>query len=401
MIKCLFTYKYIIYFLRYLYVEYFLMKRIILSEGQVKKVIDKILSEQQVSEFNAGTDAQKISHVSLSKSFGLPDGANHENYYYGANIADVIQISGSGDRTKFLSIFKPANKYNENPKGYLDSIYVNNESLQNSGTKTFRFVSGNVYATHNGLLALTRAMDQMGGRGGTLTISFGSNTSGKQAEAERMSSGVKFDSNRALNQTPIINNIENQLVYLSVNPNFKDKGLFIGVKREMSNDEIISFVERMVVYLAEGSYGFMDFSKKDEIIKNLNPKGFLQINPGIRQHVQKIISLQNMPDFLPDNNDNLTKYNENKRNQLNSVGSSFMEDLFNRLKTTYMKNFELYVQNYLPNSAAQIMPLIKNVNFRYQGLGDCHYDNFHSYRGGSSQSSTNLTQQSGNYKTGN
>jgi hypothetical protein len=66
-----------------------------------------------------------------------------------------------------------------------------------------------------------------------------------------------------------------------------------------------------------------------------------------------------------------------------------------------MKNFQIYVENYLPNSSSQIIPLIKNVNFKYNGLGETHYINFNSYVGGASQSTTTLKQQNANYKTGN
>ena len=379
------------------------MKKIVLSEQQIKKVIDTILNEQQASEFKGGTDAQKITHALLTKNFGLPDGGNHENYYYGANVTDVIKASESGNRAQYLSVFKPFNKYNEDPKGYMDSIYVNNESLRDSGSKSFRFVSGQVFGTHNGLLSLTRAMDQMGGRGGVLTISFGSSTSGKAAESERMSAGVKFDSNRALNQTSIINSLENYLVFLSIHKNFKDKGLFIGVRKEMSNDELIAFIQKMLGFMSVGAYGFMDWSKKDEIIKNLTPKGFItNLDFDVTPFAQKLISLQNMPDFLPDNNTGqYTVYSKPKQNQLNTIGDSFEENLLNQIKSIYMKNFQIYVENYLPNSASQIIPMIKNVRFDRKGLGECHHTNFYSYRAGSSQSSTNLTQQSGTYKTGN
>ncbi len=377
------------------------MKKIVLSEQQVKKVIDTILNEQQASEFKGGTDAQKITHALLTKNFGLPDGGNHENYYYGANVADVIKVSESGNKSQYLSVFKPFNKYNEDPKGYMDSIYVNNESLRDSGSKSFRFVSGQVFGTHNGLLSLTRAMDQMSGRGGVLTISFGSSTKGKEAESERMSSGVKFDSNRALNQTPTINSLENMLVFLSVHPDLKNQGTFVGVKRDMSNDELVEFIKKILGYTIIGAYGFMDWSKKDEIIKNLTPKGFItNLDFDVTSYTQKLISLQNTPDKLA-NDGQYKGYNEAKRKQLDSIGSSFEENMINQVKSIYMKNFQIYVENYLPNSSSQIIPLIKNVNFKYNGLGETHHINFHSYVGGTSQSTTTLKQQNANYKTGN
>lgn len=377
------------------------MRKLIISEEQVKRVIETILNEQQLSEFKGGTDAQKITHALLSKNFGLPDGSNHENYFYGANVVDVINAS-SGDRSKFLSVFKPANKYSEDPKSYLDSIYVNNDSLQNSGLKTFKFINGNVYATHNGLLALVRSMDYMQGNGGMLTISFGTSTDGKQSQSERIGGGIKYDSNRALNQTPIINSLENALVALSVAPNFRNLGTFVGIKKEMNNEELISFIQRILSNIVIGAYGFMDYSKKDEIIQNLTPKGFVtnvDVNVGVI--AQKLISLQQIPDKEQDENGQWKIYNKQKQSQLNNIGESFEENLINVLKTTYIKNFQIYIQNYLPNSVPQISPLIKNVRFDYKGLGDAHYTNFYSYVAGNTQLSTNMSQKTTNYKTGN
>jgi hypothetical protein len=260
-----------------------------------------------------------------------------------------------------------------------------------------------VYATHNGLLALARAMDHMGGRGGVLTISFGSNISGKEAESERIGGGVKFDSNRAMNQTPIINSLENVLVALSVAPNYRNLGTFTGVKKEMTNDQLITFIQTILNNIIIGAYGFMDYSKKDEIIQNLTPKGFINnFNFNLGGFTQKLISLQQIPDKDRDvETGKYTVYNKQKQSQLDSIGASFEENLLNLLKTTYMKNFQIYVENYLPNSSAQIIPLIKNVKFDYKGLGDSHNFNFHSYIGGSSQSNTTLSQQSVNYKSGN
>jgi hypothetical protein len=370
------------------------MKTLIITEGQIKSVIDKIINEQQASEFSGGTDAQKITHALLSKNFGLPNGAEHENYYYGANITDVINVSASGNRGKFLSVFKPANKYNEDPKGYLDSIFVNNDSLQNSGTKTFRFVNGNVYATHNGLLALARAMDHMSGRGGVLTISFGSSTVGKDAQSERVGGGVKFDSNRALNQKPVMHMLEEILVAISVSPEYRKTGTFVNVRKDMSNEQLTTMLKNAISNVIIGVYGFMDVSKKDEIIQTLTPKGYqTNIEFDITQIIPKLITLQQVPDR--EDSEVMGKpgqYNKNKENQLNLV---------NLIKTAYMKNFQLYVENYLPNSVNQITPIIKNVNFDFRGLGATHNFIFHSYVGGSSQSSSTINQTNTNYKTGN
>ena len=95
------------------------------------------------------------------------------------------------------------------------------------------------------------------------------------------------------------------------------------------------------------------------------------------------------------------QYNRNKMNQLDAIGKSFEENLINSLKTTYMKNFQIYVENYLPNSAAQLIPLIKNVRFDYIGLGAEHNSIFHRTIAGSSSSSSSINQTNTNYKTGN
>ena len=378
------------------------MKKFILTEEQVKRVVDSLINEQQVSEFKGGTDAQRITHALLSKNFGLPDGANHENYYYGANIVDVIAMSKTGDRTKFLSSFKPANKYSEDSKVYLDSIYVNNDSLQNSGSKTFKFVNGNVYGTHNGLLALARAMDHMGGRGGFLTISFGSNVVGKDAQSERIGGGVKFDSNRALNQTPVMNLLENALVTLAVAPNFRNLGTFAGIKKDWTNDELITIIQKLLNNIIIGVYGFMDNEKKDDIIQNLTSKGFVDnFNFNITGNLQKLISLQQIPDKIRNEDSEKVVYNGQKQNQLNGIGDSFEENMINQLKKLYSQNFKIYVDNYLPNSSSQMSQFINNVRFDYKGLGDCHEFNFNSYVAGSSTNSSTLKQSNTNYKTGN
>jgi hypothetical protein len=379
------------------------MKKLILTENQIKKVIDSIINEQQASEFSGGTDSQRMSHALLSKNFGLPEGADHENYYYSANIADVIKMSGSGDRTKFLSVFKYANAYSEDTKNYMDTIYVNKENLTNSGTKTFNFTSGVVYGTHNGLLALVRAMDHMGGTGGYLTISFGGKTSGKEAESQRIGSGVKFDSNRSMSQSSVMNTIEQVLVALSVAPKYREIGNFISIKPDETNENIISLFQKVITNVAIGAYGFMDNSKKEEVIKNLTPKGYItKIDFDIAGFVQKLLPLQNIPDMeLDERTGKLKLYNEQKRQTLDSIGDAFEENLVNALKTAYMKNFQMYVENYLPNSVSQIVPMIKNVKFDYKGLGYSHDLIFHSYTVGSSYNKSTLSQKKVNYQTGN
>lgn len=379
------------------------MKTLIITENQIKKVIDRIINEQAVSEFYGGTDAQRITHALLSKKFGLPDGAQNESKYYGANVADVVNISATGDESKFLSVFKPANEYSKDPNFYYDFIQVNNEKLENSGTKTFNFTKGNVYATHNGLLAIKRAMDHMGGKAGMLTISFGTNKAGEQAQGERIGGGVQFDSDRAMNQTPSLNMLEEFLVAFASSPKFRQIGTFVSVKKDASDEELISILKNIINNIGNGTYGFMDTSKRDDIIKNLTPKGFVPTTDfDVTPFVQKLKMLQSIDDLEIDYGTGKAKiYNTNKQNQIGQIGTTFEEKLIESIKTTYIKNFEIYVQNYLPNSASKILPMIKNVRFVYSGLNQTHYRVFHSVVSSGSQTSSTINQKNTTYKTGN
>jgi hypothetical protein len=147
----------------------------------------------------------------------------------------------------------------------------------------------------------------------------------------------------------------------------------------------------------------MDYTKKAEVIQNLTPKGYItKVDIDIAGFAQKLLPLQNTPDMeLDERTGKLKLYNERKRQTLDSIGDAFEENLVNILKTTYMKNFQIYVENYLPNSAAQIVPMIKNVKFDYKGLGYSHDLIFHSYTGGSTYDNSTLSQKKVNYQTGN
>jgi hypothetical protein len=72
-----------------------------------------------------------------------------------------------------------------------------------------------------------------------------------------------------------------------------------------------------------------------------------------------------------------------------------------QMKSIYMKNFQLYVENYLPNSSPNLIPLIKNVKMDYRGLDNSHYSNYHSYAKAGITQNTDLQQRTNSYKTGN
>ena len=124
--------------------------KLILKEKQVKRLIDEIILEQNMNIGRGGTDLRRVSHNYLSDNYGLPDGAEHENFYYSARIPDVIKQSEDGDVSKFLSVFTPIQKYNSDEKAYLDYVSVNGQELtQNDITqrvnRTFDFKQGTTY----------------------------------------------------------------------------------------------------------------------------------------------------------------------------------------------------------------------------------------------------------------
>jgi hypothetical protein len=368
------------------------MKKIILNEEQVKRIIEQVISEQKVSEINGGTDSNRITHALLSTSFGLPDGATHENFYYGADVSQVIAISANGDKTKFLSVFNPLNAYNKDPKGYMDYIKVNDEDLTGIASKTFNFNKGRVYASHNGLLALARSMDHMRGVPSLLTISFGSNTSGTGAQNERLGNGIQYDSKQATDRASAIKGLTYGFCALASNLESRKNGVFpITYLQTATNEKIMAWIKTGINNIGSGVGGFMDATKKDELILALKPKGFItEVNFDVTPFTQKLMGLQNLPD-----------YNKDKQSQIDIIGKSFLGNLADTLKTIYMKNHEIYVTTFLPKNAPTIIPLIKNDNFNgYSGLGDTYNSIFNGRLAPATQTPTIQTSTSQQYQSG-
>ena len=52
-------------------------------------------------------------------------------------------------------------------------------------------------------------------------------------------------------------------------------GTFAGIKKDWTNDELITIIQKLLNNIIIGVYGFMDNEKKDDIIQNLTSKGFV------------------------------------------------------------------------------------------------------------------------------
>lgn len=375
------------------------MKRIVVTESQARLIVDKLISEQTPQQINvktlyAGTDANRITHAFLSKQYGLPNGAKHENYYYGANIKDVIAISADPNNvSNFLSVFKPINAYDPKPTYYFDYIEVNGQRLDTSGSKVFRFFEGDVYATHNGLLALARAMVNMGGAGANIKISFGSAKKGDAADKERIVGSVTFNSNKALNLSPILNTLADGLTSLAIDPKFsKGTTSYFG---NYTIEQLKGYIKGLLTNIAIGTYGFIDPTQKDKIISDLKTKGLIMdVGVDLTNVINQLEKLRNVEDMIVDyETSSKPQYNTDKKNQLNRISDTFFPDLIEKLKQAYIANFKIYVQNYLPEDQARILPLIPNTRFVTMPLGNYHHFLFHSYNVGQAQTGTQLKTQ--------
>jgi hypothetical protein len=333
------------------------MKKIILTESQVKSVINNFINEQgaTVNEFVAETDASKITHAMLSSSFGLPNGAQNETKFYVAQISKVIEQSTKDPKT-FLSIFTPYTPVTNDPKddgdmgGYFDYIEVYQApgkagvALETKGTKTFNFVSGLwVAASHNGLLAIKRLMDQMKGKGGVATIGF---------QTKRNSESVNLNVNAAYNTQPTINTIYFLLSQLSLkNP---EKTTFAEYSKK-GNKSMIDLLNNMAQNMLSGRGKFVDEAQKDTILPVMaKVKGFVtreNLDIDFTPIANKIISLQEIEDKAG-NGTNPVKVA--KITELNNE----VNVLLGKLKSGYINNFKLYVSTYLKNSASQLLPTI-------------------------------------------
>ena len=374
------------------------MKRIIVTENQARLIIDNLISEQGTSQINVktvygGTDGQRVSHAFLEKTYGLPGGSKNENYYYGANIEDVIKISANPQNTsKFLSVFTLNDKYSNNTKDFYDYIEVNGQSLDQPGSKVFKFAKGTVYASHNGLLGLVRAMTTMGGVASNVKISFGASKKGPEAENERMVGSVTFNSNQALNKTPAMNLFTDGFASLSADPNLLKNT--ISVFKNYTVDQLKVYLPKRVNETIMGIGGFMDYDQKDSIIKILQPKGFItDLKYDLNPVMDQLIKLKNIPDTERADDSNKMEYNEGKRNQLNNISKTFLMDFVEKVKAAYIYNFKLYVEHFLPEDKDTILPLIPNTQFKIYPIGEWHHTIFHARYVGSAQTGSQLQQQ--------
>jgi hypothetical protein len=315
------------------------------------------------------TDASKVSHAALSK-FGLPSGAEHENYYYYTDVSKIFDMAKSDDKSKYLSIFQPSNAYDENKKAYMDYVQFGDDdtnSLSDSGSKVFKVSGGNVFATHNGLLALMRVIEGLHTNQIFYTvpikIQFGEHT-GKEAEekSERGFDAIKLNVEAIENHSSSVRGIQSHTSLLPVK-DYKNTTLYPTFN--LPKENVISIVKNMLLNRIIGVGTFLPEDKKDDVLKNLTPKGYITtIKTDIDTAFSKLIQLASLEDFTYPGgyrDENKGTVNPDKLNKVSEIGKSYQDALFKEYRESYINNLKLFVDNYVPNNTELINQLVSKI----------------------------------------
>lgn len=379
------------------------MKRLVITEEQASRLIDSIINEQSAGEFLGSTNAQRITHANLTKLYGLPNGAQNEFRYYTSTVGDIIKHSGTAPKGQLLSIFTPADTYTDDPtdKELYDYFEVEGKSIERSGNKAFQFNNPKaiVYASHNGLLAIARAMEIMKGRGGVVTINFGTATKGQEALDQKASSGTVYSTDRAFSLSSSINGVQDALVRLAAHPDYVAKTSYARFTPEQTKQFVINNLNRIV----SGYYLFLpnDPEECKKIIANLTPKGFVSTTDWteVTNVLPEIEKMESVADFTGNPRVKLD-YNEGKRRQLNDISDKYFEAMCNKAQAIYSANLKIFIDNYLPNSKAVLYPRLKNITLKSVPLGEWQHIVMTGTRGPGSQTNSSLDVQNKQYGAG-
>lgn len=338
--------------------------RLIINENQAKKLIDIIISEQNVNIARGGTDLRTVSHKYLTINHGLPDGKNHENYYYRASGADIINLSKTGNLKNFLSVFQPIQIYNKSKDAYLDYIDVDGDTLTQEDMtqkvrKTFPLTNeSTVTAAHNGLLAIARAMVALKGTPGTLTIQFGAETEGEEAKDERFAEGVKYLSATSYNLNGAVGGLLSLISLAAIKPEYRKYTSLYSNYANVQDNQLYSLIQKFIKGIIGGANAFFDPENIgfDEVIEKLTPSGYVtDSSVDISPLLEELTKLRNMDDKLSGafftEYANRKDYNTEKYNQIKRIGNQYLPKLLEDMKQKYISNFKIFASVYLPEYA--------------------------------------------------
>jgi hypothetical protein len=225
-------------------------------------------------------------------------------------------------------------------------------------------LNGTVVASHNGLLALVRTMIDMDGVGSYMKITFGVSKEGDAAYNERGRGSGVFNSTQALNLN--LDGLSETFADLSMNPNvLKNANTQYN---SSSIEQIKNIAPKIINSLIKGIGYFVDYKYRNDVIKFLEPKGYIMtLNYDLNGVINKLVDLQKTPDF-----NELKKYNVNKQIALNNVSKEFFNDLGIKIKEAYVHNFKIYIENMMPENKDKILPLIQNIKLNITPIGNQH-----------------------------
>jgi hypothetical protein len=354
------------------------MKKILLTEKQLKSIIKKnILSENKLGDYSnieAGTNKTPVSNARLSGLYGLPLG-NYETYTFKSTIGEMLEIAKTGNEATYLSIFKPYQNINK----YDDIISIAGKSYSagnpkedvNKTTTTYRSgtffsnilsASDVVIASHNGLLALTRAMKriyQLQKIPKTIQITFGSNfenTNQSKAGDERFSQIVNVQiPDSAYNITPEMYTVAQLLIcYMDT----QNKSPFCQPIRSKLYETTVNFFNKVF-----NNAKFLPQKNIEQVKEFLIPKGYITTIdfPEIKQISSKI--LENIGNAAKTNNSSSEEYNKNMVNQTLTSIQDLVNKVQEKIIRAYFANLKLYISNYFPQDQQELSKL---KSFKYK-----------------------------------
>jgi len=318
------------------------------------------LTEQVAKEYIVGTDKTQQPNSALT-SKGLNAG-KQENIYYKSTTGQIVNQSLKGDKSNFLSVFQPSLEDGVE-KNYFDYLEVG-DSVMSGNTKgasepiTIDFSKPNdVYATHNGLLLIWRAMVQMNEAQKPIFVKaiFGTSKTEEGMSGERETKSTEMNLKNAKN--PNWNGIFSDLVTLSNNPYDLSKTNEERFKTlaNYTKETAVDFMNRLVGSSVQGidQFGFVSPKHKNEAVKL--PGWVTNIDYDFSNIVGQLKSIQEESDF-----DDEGKFNEQKAEKVQGIIDTAINEISEKLKDGFLTNVDLYVKKFLPTQGQKIYSEVYN-----------------------------------------
>jgi hypothetical protein len=254
-------------------------------------------------------------------------------------------------------------------------------------------------ASHNGLLAIARAMVNMKGMEGDLTINFGEITKNELAKPEMISRNIILDSARVFDLSTSLRSLQSILAKYATMPYFYERMTFDATGGLTSEQLDNNYFERKIYGIVSGINSFARFDDdktRNDVQNNLQKLGLkTNIDFDYNSLINEMKTLQTMPDFYQMSKD----MNKEKMSKMDEIYGKYKKQLEDAIKATYIENFKLFVKTYLPKYEQALFGRIDSVTLQVEPISKTYYNNFHSTAGAPiKQPSSGV--KSGQYKPG-